>query len=586
VFPAALAAKKSRFSTARQQLWALMEFFGKFVFLCDFFSSMPGMSGRPLGFGWPPASNRSQPAAQEGKSVLNKSLKVTADSFELFEEGAKEATNGTAAWKQEVNQRLAAHRTRRGEPRNEEEQRAAEQRRATSGRAAEAAARVAARYAKAPSYSEVLAGEARAAVRAAGAAAEAARHAQAAAQAVLAGLESGIATGPQESPVAPSHVAPPRWLDEPPTVTAQPQDTVRSGAQPRWDEPLPKPQQERDVWAEMRVHPHPSEYRADTGRERLNQYEKGYRERESFDEEGFDHSTGGPDFMSSAVVEPVQHLPANLIEFPRELVAARKARPRLAEGPFYDPAQESPQLNIFEVDPEVLAPPISMGPAVAPPEWASIELEQHPRQAFEERHEEQYYAAQPTLPEAEYASAGYADALKLPTEQFEVQQLEYAEQLVESAQAAPAVASAPAYRAMAELQVAGLSDRLLAAIVDGALVTLAFVAAAVVVIASTTHPPAGRMAMVAAVAGWMFFCMLYQYLFLSYAEEGTPGMRYARIALCTFEDENPTREQMRRRIPAQLMSILPGGLGAMWAMWDADHLGWHDHLTRTYQRKY
>jgi uncharacterized RDD family membrane protein YckC len=80
--------------------------------------------------------------------------------------------------------------------------------------------------------------------------------------------------------------------------------------------------------------------------------------------------------------------------------------------------------------------------------------------------------------------------------------------------------------------------------------------------------------------------LLYQFLFLSYAEEGTPGMRYARIALCTFDDDNPTREQMRRRIPALLLAWLPAGLGLAWALVDKDHLGLHDRLTRTYQRKY
>jgi uncharacterized RDD family membrane protein YckC len=123
-------------------------------------------------------------------------------------------------------------------------------------------------------------------------------------------------------------------------------------------------------------------------------------------------------------------------------------------------------------------------------------------------------------------------------------------------------------------------------VVDGALVTLAFLAGAVVVIASTTHPPAGRAAMIAGVCGWLLFGMLYQFLFLSYAEEGTPGMRYARIALCTFDDDNPTPEQMRLRIPAMLLSAVPAGLGLFWALFDGNHLGWHDRLTKTYQRKY
>ena len=45
-------------------------------------------------------------------------------------------------------------------------------------------------------------------------------------------------------------------------------------------------------------------------------------------------------------------LAANLIEFPRELVAARKVRPRLAEGPLRDAEPQAGQLRIFEVEPE------------------------------------------------------------------------------------------------------------------------------------------------------------------------------------------------------------------------------------------
>ena len=137
-----------------------------------------------------------------------------------------------------------------------------------------------------------------------------------------------------------------------------------------------------------------------------------------------------------------------------------------------------------------------------------------------------------------------------------------------------------------EMMVAPMSDRLLAGIVDGALVTLAFLAAAVVVIASTEHPPAGRMALVAAGFGLLLFGLLYQWLFLSYAEEGTPGMRYARIALCTFDDDNPSRQQMRMRIPALVLAAVPAGLGLLWALFDGKRLGWHDRWTRTYQRKY
>jgi uncharacterized RDD family membrane protein YckC len=78
--------------------------------------------------------------------------------------------------------------------------------------------------------------------------------------------------------------------------------------------------------------------------------------------------------------------------------------------------------------------------------------------------------------------------------------------------------------------------------------------------------------------------MLYQALFFTLAE-ATPGMRYARISLCTFDDEIPSRAQLRSRLVALLLSLLPLGLGIVWAIFDEEHLSWHDRLSRTYQRR-
>ena len=68
--------------------------------------------------------------------------------------------------------------------------------------------------------------------------------------------------------------------------------------------------------------------------------------------------------------------------------------------------------------------------------------------------------------------------------------------------------------------------------------------------------------------------------------EATPGMRCARIALCTFDDENPTRRAIRRRGLAMLLSACPLGLGFLWAALDEDRLTWHDRISRMYQRSY
>ena len=518
--------------------------------------------------------------------------------------------SATPDWKQEVNQRLAAHRTRRGGSQEGTPQQSEESPRAASKRAAEAAARVAARYANAPSYSEVLAGEARAAVHAAGVAAQAARSAQKAAQAVLAGLESGPSgtlwdqpvTYAESAPVA--QPAPSRWQDEPPVqarAQAAPQQNPWAGAQPRWEEALPAPTPPaagRDVWSEMRLHPAgdssatPQRYAPET---RQNRGARPAEDAELFAYHTLDHddfALDASDPLGSATVEPVQPIPANLIEFPRELVATRKARPRLAEGPFYDPAQESPQLSIFEVDPDQLAPPIFLSDtgrnAVAPPEWASIELDHHqlvhpPYEALPAAYNQHSFVHELTLQAASAAEQGSVAAPAMPAARpaytNSVQPNRY-DRLAEAHAADRAPAPA------AELLIAPLSDRILAAVVDGALVTLAFLAAAVLVIASTNHPPTGRVALVAGICGLLLFGLLYQFLFFSYAEEGTPGMRYARVALCTFTDDNPTREQMRMRIPAMLVAALPAGLGLLWALVDGDRLAWHDRLTRTYQRKY
>ncbi len=91
-----------------------------------------------------------------------------------------------------------------------------------------------------------------------------------------------------------------------------------------------------------------------------------------------------------------------------------------------------------------------------------------------------------------------------------------------------------------------------------------------------------------AIAGTVAFLILttlYQLLFFTFSN-ATPGMNYARIGLCTFSDENPTRAQMRRRALAFLLSAIPLGLGLLWSWIDSDRLGWHDRLSRMYQRSY
>jgi uncharacterized RDD family membrane protein YckC len=78
--------------------------------------------------------------------------------------------------------------------------------------------------------------------------------------------------------------------------------------------------------------------------------------------------------------------------------------------------------------------------------------------------------------------------------------------------------------------------------------------------------------------------MLYMVLFFTLAK-ATPGMKYARLEICTIAGNKANRAQRSRRMAALLVSMLPMGLGAVWAIFDGQHLSWHDRLSGTYLRK-
>ena len=230
-------------------------------------------------------------------------------------------------------------------------------------------------------------------------------------------------------------------------------------------------------------------------------------------------------------VEPSVALPANLIEFPRQLVAARRARPRLAEGPLRDEADSSPeraQLRIFEVE----ASSVSTEPMAASglPEWHSIRLDA------------QQHTSSAESPDAQISFA-------LP------------------------------------LYVAPVSQRVMATTVDACCIVTGFLLAVLAAAYASPVLPTGILAATAAAGTLFAFALMYLTLFFSLSGI-TPGMRYARIAFCTFNDENPTRSAMRRRIFALLLAGAPVGLGLVWACMDEEKLGWHDRISRMYPRAY
>ncbi|MBW4038171.1 MAG: hypothetical protein HIU91_04700 [Acidobacteria bacterium] len=227
---------------------------------------------------------------------------------------------------------------------------------------------------------------------------------------------------------------------------------------------------------------------------------------------------------------------ANIIEFPRQLVAPRKARPRLAEGPLRDEAPSQPQLRIFEVEPDQISlthhEPEAVGPV-----WQGLLLNSGT-------------TAEPTL----RLSPQLEEQLQLNQQFF----------------AAP------------------LLRRLAATAVDGLCVALGLAAFAATALKLAGDPlrsaPIPLLAGVAA-ASLLVFIGLYQALFFTF-NEATPGMRAARLAFCTFGETSPTRKALRRRMISTALAACPLGLGLLWTALDTDRLGWHDRISRMYPRTY
>ena len=255
-------------------------------------------------------------------------------------------------------------------------------------------------------------------------------------------------------------------------------------------------------------------------------------------------------------IEPLP-LQANILEFPRLLVAPRKARPRLAEGPLRELGEDEElnaeyQLRIFEVETAQIATAPDAVEAASfadAPEWQRLELDAKPAVALD-------------LDEPAPAEAAAYDP-------------------AQSAIYTQPVKNAP-------LHSARLPRRLLSAAVDGCLLCGAWIGfaclAAVAAGPSLAHlsrPLLGGLAVASLV--WLY--VVYHLLFFSFSD-ATPGMNYAHLDFCTFANANPTRAALRRRIWATLVAACPLGLGLLWMMMDYDHVGWHDRMSKMYPREY
>lgn len=391
---------------------------------------------------------------------------------------------------------------------------------------------MAARYAKAPSYSQLQAEEARVAVRHAEIATKVALQAQAAAESALAGLHAAAQEQPPRGPAVVQSIAPPvpqapipgpapqllgdqSTMEQVPAAPAVPAplEPERQSFAIRWDPDLPVRPVERKPAPPLR------------------------RAQEEFElsvEDWWSPAAASENLRQTPIeVEEAESGHANLIQFPRELVATRKIRPRLAEGSI---TEAEGQLSIFEVDPGVISTAVeasSVGQDAPAsiwnrPDWSGMRLDNQPVNLS--------------------SSASAVD------------------------------------QAAARFPVAPVGLRLMAGAVDGALILASFVSAGFLVAHQFSHPPEGKAGEIFGVCLLALIGLLYYAFFFAFPV-CTPGMRYAGIGLCTFDDQSPTRAQLRRRLGAMALSLLPVGLGIAWSIFDDDHMSWHDRYSQTYLRK-
>lgn len=131
------------------------------------------------------------------------------------------------------------------------------------------------------------------------------------------------------------------------------------------------------------------------------------------------------------------------------------------------------------------------------------------------------------------------------------------------------------------LQSAPLEQRLLAVVIDAAMVVLAGVGfgATFFRIAGSRPPLAQTIAFGAGLMGSLWAA--YQYL-LIVCSGNTPGLRAMKLQLQRFDGSFPSRRLRRWRVLGSILSGISLGMGYAWQFLDEDNLCWHERVTKTY----
>jgi uncharacterized RDD family membrane protein YckC len=130
-------------------------------------------------------------------------------------------------------------------------------------------------------------------------------------------------------------------------------------------------------------------------------------------------------------------------------------------------------------------------------------------------------------------------------------------------------------------RVASLPHRVLAAVVDFALVAVALGLFVAPVYGFGAEVLFDRQTTLVYIAVAAITVLLYRLLWCL-GNGDSPGMRALQLRLVDLDGHRPDRRKRFLRLFSGCLSILAAGLGLLWAVADEESLTWHDHISRTF----
>ena len=135
-------------------------------------------------------------------------------------------------------------------------------------------------------------------------------------------------------------------------------------------------------------------------------------------------------------------------------------------------------------------------------------------------------------------------------------------------------------------RLAGVPRRLGAVLVDGLLPLVAYLPLAVVVWpVSTMEPSSGALTAVGLTAVAVYTALMgyMAYALVQLGQGRSPGKKLLGLRVVALETGRPAGfwRMILREVVGKFASGAALGIGYLWAIWDAQHQGWHDKIAGT-----